>query len=52
VYEESPLIALREIGLLLARQVSVPVWFRDHKAGDSRAEIREKPCKSVAEVSA
>ena len=39
VYEESLLIALREVGLTVDRQVPVPVWFRDHKVGDFRADL-------------
>ena len=33
------MIALREIGLAVARQVPVPVWFRDHKVGEFRADV-------------
>src|SRR5438034_6073408 len=39
VYEESLLIALREAGLIVARQVPVPVWFCSHKVGDFRADL-------------
>lgn len=39
VYEESLLIALREVGLTVDRQVPVPVWFRKHKVGDFRADL-------------
>ena len=39
VYEESLVIALREAGLTVDRQVPVPVWFRDHKVGEFRADI-------------
>ncbi len=39
VYEESLVIALREGGLTVDRQVPVPVWFRDHKVGEFRADI-------------
>jgi GxxExxY protein len=38
VYEESLVISLREAGLVVDRQVSVPVWFREHKVGDFRAD--------------
>jgi GxxExxY protein len=44
VYEESLVIALRETGLTVDRQLVIPVWFRQ--------QIRANPCKSVAEVSA
>ena len=39
VYEESMVIALREAGLLVDRQVPVPVWFRDHRVGEFRADL-------------
>ena len=38
VCEESLLI-LREAGLTAERQVPVPVWFRNHKVGDFRADL-------------
>ena len=39
VYEESLVIALRETGLSVDRQVPVPVWFRQQKVGEFRADI-------------
>jgi GxxExxY protein len=39
VYEESLVIALKEVGLEVERQVSVPVWFRQHKVGEFRADV-------------
>lgn len=39
VYEESLLIALREAGLKVESQISVPVWFRRHKVGEFRADV-------------
>jgi GxxExxY protein len=39
VYEESLVIALREIGLLAARQVPVPVWLRGHRVEDFRGDV-------------
>ena len=39
VYEESLVIALRQAGLAVDRQVPVPVWFRQHKVGDFRADL-------------
>jgi GxxExxY protein len=30
-YEESMVIALRDCGLNVERQVPIPVWFRSHK---------------------
>ena len=39
VYEESLLIGLREAGFTVDRQVPVPVWFRNHKVGDFRADL-------------
>ena len=39
VYEESLVIALREAGLSVERQVPVPVWFRNHKVGEFRADL-------------
>jgi GxxExxY protein len=39
VYEESLVIALREVGLAVDRQVPVPVWFRHEKVGEFRADV-------------
>jgi GxxExxY protein len=39
VYEESLLIALRQDGLTVDRQVPVPVWFRGNKVGEFRADL-------------
>jgi GxxExxY protein len=39
VYEESLVIALLEAGLEVENQVPVPVWFRQHKVGEFRADV-------------
>lgn len=39
VYEESLVIALREARLTVSRQVPIPVWFRQQKVGEFRADI-------------
>jgi len=39
VYEESLVIALRESGLGVERQLSIPVWFRGHEVGKFRGDI-------------
>ncbi len=39
VYEESLVMALRDAGLAVSRQIPVPVWFRGHKVGEFRADI-------------
>jgi len=39
VYEESMALALIDIGLNVRRQVSLPVWFRERKVGDFRADL-------------
>jgi GxxExxY protein len=39
VYEECMAIALREAGLGVQRQVSLPVWFRGYRVGDFRADL-------------
>src|SRR5208337_4087715 len=39
VYEESLVIALRQAGLVVDRQVPLPVWFRKHRVGDFRADL-------------
>lgn len=39
VYEESLVIALREIGLKVDRQIAIPVWFRKQQVGDFRADL-------------
>ena len=44
VYEESLLIALREANLAVDRQVPVPVWFRNHRVGDFRADLLVEGC--------
>lgn len=39
VYEEAMLIALREKGLNVEQQVSVPVWFRGKNIGNFEADL-------------
>ena|ERR1700687_2828895 len=39
VYEESLLIALRQEGHTVDRKVPVPVWFREQKVGEFRADL-------------
>ena len=39
VYEESLVIALRDGGVAVDRQVQLPVWFRERKVGDFRADL-------------
>lgn len=39
VYEESLVIALREAGLTVERQVELPVWFRRQRVGAFRADV-------------
>jgi GxxExxY protein len=39
VYEESMVIALRDKNLNFERQVPLPVWFREHKVGEYRADV-------------
>jgi GxxExxY protein len=38
-YAEAMVIALEESGLIAAREVSVPVWFRGKKAGEYFADL-------------
>jgi GxxExxY protein len=44
VYEEAMVIALREAGLVINRQVPVPVWFRNQKIGEYRADLVVEKC--------
>lgn len=44
VYEESLVIALRQAGLIVNRQVPVPVWFRNQKVGEFRAGVTVENC--------
>ena len=44
VYEECLVIALRQAGLMVNRQVSVPVWFRSQKVGEFRADVTVENC--------
>ena len=44
VYEESLVIALRQAGLVVSRQVPVPVWFRNQKVGEFRADVTVEDC--------
>jgi GxxExxY protein len=39
VYEQSLVIALGEAGLMVDRQIAVPVWFRERKVGDFKADL-------------
>lgn len=44
VYEESLVIALRQAGLIVNRQMPVPVWFRNQKPGEFRADVTVEAC--------
>jgi len=44
VYEECLVIALRQAGLMVNRQVSVPVWFRGQKVGEFRVDVTVENC--------
>jgi len=37
-------IALRQAGLMVNRQVSVPVWFRGQQVGEFRADVTVENC--------
>lgn len=39
VYEESLVIAMKGIGMRVDRQVPIPVWFRQQKVGEFKANI-------------
>ncbi len=39
VYEESLVIALRDAGFNVERQLAIPVWFRGHEVGRFRGDI-------------
>jgi GxxExxY protein len=39
VYEESLVIALREDGLGVERQLAIPVWFRGREVGRFRGKV-------------
>ena len=39
VYEESLVIALREAGYEVERQLAIPVWFRGHEVGRFRGDV-------------
>jgi GxxExxY protein len=44
VYESSLEIALKSAGLLVRRQIEIPVWFRKHKVGDFSADMLVNQC--------
>jgi len=57
VYETSLALALEEAGLVVERQVAIPVWFRGQKVGEFRADLRvnqtvllELKCSRVLDV--
>jgi GxxExxY protein len=39
VYEQALSIALADNQIFFQRQISVPVWFRNHQVGDFRADL-------------
>lgn len=39
IYHGSLVIALRETGLAVGEQIRIPVWFRNHKVGEFRADM-------------
>lgn len=57
VYEVSLALALAQAGLVVERQVAIPVWFRGQKVGEFRADLRvnqtvllELKCSRVLDV--
>jgi len=57
VYETSLALALEDAGLVVERQVAIPVWVRGQKVGEFRADLRvnglvllELKCIRVLEV--
>jgi GxxExxY protein len=44
VCEESLVIALRQAGLTANRQVPTPLWFRNQKGGEFRADLTVEEC--------
>jgi len=57
VYEASLGLALEEAGLVVERQVAIPVWFRGQKVGEFRGDLRvnslvllELKCSRVLDV--
>lgn len=38
------MIALRQAGLMVNRQVTVPVWLRNQKVGEFRADVTVQQC--------
>src|ERR1700724_663634 len=44
LYEESLVIALRQSGLAVNRQIPLPVWFGGHKDGEFRANLLVENC--------
>lgn len=57
VYEASLALALEQAGLVVERQVAIPVWFRGQKVGEFRADLRvgqvvllELKCSRVLDV--
>ncbi len=39
VYEESLVIALRQAGCRVERQLAIPVWFRGHEVGRFKGDV-------------
>jgi len=57
VYEASLALALEQAGLVVERQVAIPVWFRGQKVGEFRGDLRvnglvllELKCSRVLDV--
>ena len=44
LYEESLVIALRQSGLAVNRQIPLSVWFGGHKDGEFRADLQVENC--------
>jgi GxxExxY protein len=44
VYRNAMQIALTEAGLLVQRELPIPVWFRGHEIGQFRADLLVSNC--------
>lgn len=44
VYQESLILALKEVGLIAQSPIEIPVWFRGHQVGKFEGDVLVEKC--------
>jgi GxxExxY protein len=44
VYQESLILALKDVGLMVHSPIEIPVWFRSHQVGKFQGDVLVEKC--------